>query len=363
MTMTKVTQTALRAANDTNATALLPMAHEAAPEPVKRLYEMLTYKRPHGSKAERKFINRFLMPLGMVKDNYGNLYKRIGKDSRVLWSCHTDTVHRTSGRQRVRDDGAGWLYAITNECLGADCAAGVWLMTEMIRREVPGLYVFHRDEESGGRGSTFIATHYKELLEGIDYAIAFDRKGFNSVITHQWGGRCCSNAFADALASALGNGWQKDDGGTFTDTAMYMDIVPECTNISVGYVDQHTSRECLYSPFILDLLERVCALDVEALPVARDPKAYAAFEDDRSSPYENCYYRAAYGYGYDDYQGYGAANTSGLPWDDYEPNTRRQSARYRLLEAIHDHPEVVAELLDEYGIGADEILLKVYSDR
>lgn len=362
--MTKATITDLRATLDTNVTALLPQTYDTAPDSLKRLYEMLTYKRPHGSKAERKFINRFIMPLGVVKDNYGNLYKRIGKDSRVLWSSHTDTVHRTSGRQRVRDDGAGWLYAITDECLGADCAAGVWLMCEMIRREVPGLYVFHRDEESGGRGSTFIANHYRELLEGVDYAIAFDRKGFSSVITHQWGGRCASNAFSDALASALGDGWARDDTGTFTDTAMYADYVPECTNISVGYIDQHTSRECLYTPFILDLLERVCALDVEALPVARDPKAYSHLDDaqdDRTSPYENRYYRAAYGYGYDDYQGYGAGKD--LPWDDYEPNTRKQSVRYRLLEAIHDHPEVVAELLDEYGIGADEILLKVYSDR
>ncbi|MBB4039092.1 hypothetical protein GGR34_000727 [Microvirga flocculans] len=357
--MTKSPETGHRAALDTNVTALLPKEYEAAPAPLKRLLEMLTYKRPHGSKSERKFINRFIMPLGVVKDNFGNLYKRVGKDSRVLWSCHTDTVHRTSGRQRVRMDDAGWAYAITDECLGADCAAGVWLMTEMIRREVPGLYVFHRDEESGGRGSTFIANHYRELLEGIDYAIAFDRKGFGSVITHQWGGRCCSNAFADALASTLGAGWQKDDGGTFTDTAMYADFVPECSNISVGYVDQHTSRECLYTPFIVDLLEKLCELDVEALPVARDPKAYAHMDDDRTSPYENRYYRAAYGYGYDDYSGYGAYGT----WDDYEPNTRKLSARYRLLEAINDHPDAVAELLEEYGIGADEILMKVYSSR
>jgi len=340
------------------ATALLPTSYNAASEPVKRLYEMLTYKRPHGSRSERKFINRFILPLGVQQDAYGNFYKRIGADSHVLWSSHIDSVHATSGRQRLAEVD-GWLYSLSNECLGADCATGVWLMSEMIKRNVPGLYVFHRDEESGGRGSTFIANQYKELLEGIDYAIAFDRKGFNSVITHQFGSRCCSNAFADALAAQLGEGWQRDDTGSFTDTAMYVDLVPECSNISVGYLDQHSSREVQYLPFVVDLLETLCRLDVEALPVSRDPTAAAPWDDDRSSAYENRYYKAAYGYS-SDYQGYGAAYGT---WDDHEPVTHKQTARYRLLEAISDHPDAVAEMLEEYGLGADDILMKVYSDR
>jgi hypothetical protein len=37
------------------------------------LHEMLTYCRPHGSRAEEDFIQRYIRPLGMATDSAGNL--------------------------------------------------------------------------------------------------------------------------------------------------------------------------------------------------------------------------------------------------------------------------------------------------
>jgi len=336
---------------------LVPLAAQDLPIAEKRLLEMLTYMRPHGSKAELKFINRFIRPLGVREDAFGNLIKVVGS-SPVLWSSHTDSVHGRSGRQSVDLSGDGWVTAPHSDCLGADCAAGVWIMCEMIRLNIPGTYVFHRDEESGGNGSTYIARHTPELLKGIKYAIAFDRKAFSSVITHQFGGRGCSDAFANDLCHQLGDGWQPDDGGTFTDTAMYFDHVPECTNISVGYLDQHTSRESLFLPFLVDLLGRMAALDVDALPCVRKPG-----EDDEDyfrhyhgSPRSNRYYSAT---GYNDDSSIRTTGGWGT-WDDFEPKPSYRAARERLLDAIADHPDAVAEILDAYGIGADEILMAAY---
>ncbi|BCJ91816.1 hypothetical protein IZ6_25510 [Terrihabitans soli] len=168
------------------------------------LLEMLQTKRPAGSKAERRFIKRYLKPLGCSQDGFGNLILRIG-DAPVLWSSHTDTVHREGGTQHVVLEGVIARLAANSKsnCLGADCTAGVWLMVEMIRAGVEGLYIFHREEECGGRGSRFIATRTPELLDGIKYAIAFDRYGYQSVITHQFD-RCCSDEFGVSLSKALG---------------------------------------------------------------------------------------------------------------------------------------------------------------
>src|ERR1035437_4917737 len=65
------------------------------------LLDMLTYCRPAGSGAESAFIARFIATLpGATCDPFGNWHVVVGT-SPILWSCHTDTVHDTSGRQTV----------------------------------------------------------------------------------------------------------------------------------------------------------------------------------------------------------------------------------------------------------------------
>ena len=76
-------------------------------------------------------------------------------------------------------------------------------MLEMIKASVPGLYIFHRDEEVGGKGSKYISINTPEILKGIQFAIAFDRYGTTSVITEQMGGKCASREFADSIYSFL----------------------------------------------------------------------------------------------------------------------------------------------------------------
>ena len=68
--------------------------------PAETLLEMLAYRRPAGSDAEINFIAKYLLPLGVRADGAGNMIKQIG-NSPTLWSCHTDTVHRKQGRQRL----------------------------------------------------------------------------------------------------------------------------------------------------------------------------------------------------------------------------------------------------------------------
>lgn len=312
--------------------------------------DMLSYKRPHGSASERKFINRFLRPLRPREDGSGNLIIEVpqadGTRSTVLWSSHTDSVHKESGKQLVHVADDGFVRAVGSDCLGADCASGVWLMVEMIKAKVPGVYVFHRGEERGGIGSRYIAKETPELLDGIQYAIAFDRQDFNEVITHQWGGRCCSDDFARSLGAQISERYEPSSNGVFTDTAHYTDLVPECTNISVGYQYQHTLRERQHLGHLEALRDRLISLDVSKLVVARDPKAIEEYDypdNDDGSPWNNY---GSYGYGrWED----GLHNFS-----DYRPS--KQTAYRRLLEAIADHPDTVASLLEEYGYTADNII-------
>lgn len=295
------------------------------------LITMLTARRPAWSKTERKFIKTHLVPLGVTSDAFGNLYKRIG-EAPVLWSCHTDTVHSQGGNQTlcVTNDVVRLADKQSN-CLGADDTAGMWLMMEMIRAGKPGLYIFHRAEEIGGQGSDYIASETPELLSGIKFAIAFDRRGTGSIITHQAGGRCCSDAFANSLSKALGMTHHKDSGGTFTDTANYTALIGECCNVSVGYDNEHSAKERLDLAYLRRLRTALLSFDWQALEYERFPGDPDPDDLDEWLEREQ--------------------------WAD--ENARRYGPQ-SLLGLVRDHPEEIADWLEEYGITADEIAAAIY---
>lgn len=235
------------------------------------LKEMLTYRRPHRSRSERKFINRFIRPVGVEEDAFGNLIARVGDDQRMMFACHTDTVDKRSGRKRVFSATDGTLATDSSEdCLGADDTTGVWLMLNLIERGVPGLYVFHRAEEIGCLGSRWIAENTPELVEGVQWCLSLDRMGYGSIVTHQCATRTASDAFADSLAMQMGLGGYADDGGVFTDSLEYAHLIPECTNISVGYDKQHSSRETQDFGYALAVLKALSLLDYDYLVVDRE---------------------------------------------------------------------------------------------
>ena len=164
------------------------------PPDIRAILRMLSYARPHGSRVDRSFRRRFLAHIpGAYVDAYANIHVSRGTDPRVLFSSHTDTVHRQQGRQRLEYHAPTGMVCLPDKspssCLGADDTIGVWLMTELIAANVPGHYVFHYGEESGGIGSSALARAIPETLADFDLAIALDRQGIGDVITHQITGR------------------------------------------------------------------------------------------------------------------------------------------------------------------------------
>lgn len=251
------------------------------------LLSMLTYCRCHGSEGERQFTERFIKSLPGVYPMYGpkeevaayvvEVLSEDGTYPPVLFSAHLDSVHwiEAGPRQPVDfDANLGLALTVEKQPLGADDATGVWLLTRMINDGVPGVYVFPRGEEKGGIGSSLLADHHAEWLSQFDYAIAFDRRGTGDVITHQSCGRCCSDSFAKSLAAALnefGLCYAPCDGGVFTDTANWIEHIPECVNLSVGYDHEHSADELQDVEHAQALLNAVLNIDWEALPVVRKP--------------------------------------------------------------------------------------------
>ena len=247
------------------------------------LYRALRVKRDHGTMSEARFVawlvNR--LPVTMI-DGAGNVHVdlRTTEAHRTMFTSHTDTVHSGGGENKVRLDATDperklWR-ADEGECLGADDGAGIAIMMHMIDQKVPGLYVFFRGEECGGLGSSWMYDDFKSCLKDIDRCISFDRADYNDVITHQGGSRCCSDAFADALAQALTTddlslGFTPSNSGVFTDSANLVGAIAECTNLSVGYKHQHGDGEWQDVSFLAKLADQLCVVQWDDLPVARKP--------------------------------------------------------------------------------------------
>lgn len=285
------------------------------------LIRMLSYMRPSGSRTERKFCEVYLAPVCDYYDEHGNYIKIIGKRPNICFTSHYDTVHNKDGFQKVIVEGN--KATSDADCLGADCTTGVWLMLGMIEAGVEGVYVFHAAEEIGCVGSRGLIGDYPAWLIEIDFCISFDRFGLDSVITDQAYGNTASDEFARSFAKAVDMPNLKPDPyGVYTDSNEYAGIVPECTNISVGYYYQHTSREYQDLDHAVMLLEKLCNASWDLLEVHRDP----------TLP------QATYGTHRD-------AKYTSVEQDEIDA-----------LEALlSDRPNTMAELLYEYGITLDAI--------
>lgn len=252
------------------------------------LTRALSLKRPHmqGNSPATKFFTQWLfmhLPDALRdntelvwQDQADNLHVdlRTTKAHRTLFVAHVDTVHKELGPNKLRKTQGKW-YA-DGAPLGADDGAGCAMLMHLIHSKVPGYYIFTQGEEVGGVGALFLATQFPGLLGMFDRAIAFDRRGIDSVITHQGCGRCCSDTFAQMLSDELNAAHEHlmylpDNTGVYTDTAEFVDIIPECTNISVGYDFEHSQKEELDIFHFKNLAAAVLKVRWDNLPTSRNP--------------------------------------------------------------------------------------------
>lgn len=240
------------------------------------LHKALSVSRPDGSVEEAKFVAWMATTFhATLIDGAGNVHfdRRINGE-RSLFCCHSDSVAHRGGHNIIKHDGCFWRAC--GDVLGADDGAGIALMAHMLSQGVSGYFILFRGEEVGGLGSKWLVDNMPDLLIQFDRAIAFDRAGYYDVITHQAGVRCCSDEFADALAQQLsfedsGLMFMPSDGGVYTDTAEFTALIPECTNLSIGYFQQHTTDEHQDVEFLRSLAEVLCLVNWEELPTSRDP--------------------------------------------------------------------------------------------
>lgn len=284
---------------DTKVEAKLEKVDDEAPAD-DLLVKILSTRRAHGTDGDRNFrlwlfnyLSNTLKVRPQIKVE-GNILVELDPKSTVLFSCHVDTVHRNdeSGPQQLAFDPAfRHLFLAdkkTSSCLGGDDGVGVYIMLKMIEAGVKGRYMFHTGEERGGIGSNAFVRTNKDFCEQLELVVAFDRAVRSQtnpeVILSQGGKRCASDDFGNALCEQLNKHGDFDlpyvisHKGSFTDSKVYADDVPECVNVACFYERQHTCEEYVDVNGVEKLVAAACKVEWDMLPIRRNPheKKFAA---------------------------------------------------------------------------------------
>lgn len=228
-------------------------------------------------KMENK-LEKYL-PNGFKKDSTGNYYYQIG-NSETLFTTHLDTYSAEYQKvNHVIDDKDPFIIKTDGETiLGGDNKLGCCILIGMIKNNIPGTYYFFLGEEpilSGGLwGSQMALESNPDFFKKFKRCIAFDRREYGSVVVRQKARMCCSPDFAKEIASNLTRlgdiKWDETGSfGYYTDTATFIDVIPECTNISAGGFKEHYKTEWVDLNYTYKVYQCALNIEYEKLPTIR----------------------------------------------------------------------------------------------
>jgi hypothetical protein len=179
-------------------------------------------------------------------------------------------------------------------CLGGDDRAGVWIALAIIEyMETTGDYKydigFFEDEEIGCRGSSAYSKNIGKVTDvNTSCYIGLDRKSTGGVQEMALYGD--DNSALTEVFNILG---YETSMGSVTDASNLAGTVA-CCNLSIGYDNEHTTSEVLYIHCMIDTLEKLKALELDAPVYPPDYDHYSS-----TTLYE--YNADGYGFSYPGY--------------------------------------------------------------
>lgn len=213
---------------------------------IKEIFLQLTENTtPEGNETD---LEQYL-PSSYKNDPYGNYYVEIG-NSTNMFTSHLDNKCEEVEEVNIVFKGNNIIKTDGFTILGADDKAGVSIMIDMIDNDIPGIYYFFVGEENGRKGSKNLKNHLTtkkdKIFTNIKNVISFDRQGYDDIVTYQLNEKCCSDEFAEKISNKLNQfdfNYKPTKDGSYSDSHSFIGIFDECTNISVGYFNEHFTNE------------------------------------------------------------------------------------------------------------------------
>ena len=229
---------------------------------------------PHG----KEDMLRKYLPKEVRRDSFGNYSMSIG-NSETLFTCHLDTVSTEMEEVEHVIDG-NIIRTDGTTILGGDNKTGVCILLNMIEHNIPGTYYFFAGEEPTAKGGGLYGSKNAlaanpEFFKRFKRAVCFDRKHEGSIVTRQMARFTCSNEFVSSLIEQFaeqGLEYHPDETGWYTDTAVFINVISEVTNLSSGTYKEHSTDEYVDMDYLQKVAEAALHIDWESLPSIREPK-------------------------------------------------------------------------------------------
>lgn len=186
--------------------------------------------------------------------------------------AHLDTVFKTLPNEIFYDQEQKVMWS--PQGLGSDDRAGVYAILDIVEAGYRPSIIFTTDEEVGGIGAQELCLDYKDCpFLGLKAIIELDRQGKEDCVFYE-----CDNPDFEKYIQQFGF---KPDFGSFSDISF---IAPEwgvaAVNLSVGYIDEHTTNERLYTEHLDLTIARVKQIldKVDTMPSFAYIPVEAAFD-------------------------------------------------------------------------------------
>ena len=250
-----------------------------------------------------------LKTLGLTAEFEHDQWIYVNNSSPIMLVAHMDTITRNHQLKfRVKRN----LIRARNSVLGADDRAGVYAIIELLTmchdQSIPMPSVlFTNYEESGLMGVDAFVTAKRLDVAGLNLFVELDRKGRDEFV-------CYFYTINDKLKRWVESFGFRKEWGSISDVASLTEEyhIPH-VNLSVGYYDQHSTRERLNTTELQETINKVFRMIKQPIDVL--------YPAEPSTRYYGCY-----GNGYQDYDCYGFdTNYSRHQNERYQPNYTRSA--------------------------------------
>lgn len=170
-------------------------------------------------------------------------------DIPIALVAHLDTVFPTPITEIFYDADECVAWGVGG--LGSDDRAGVLMILQIIKMGYKPHLIFTCDEETGATGAAYVAE--QKPFSNLRYIIELDRSNTNDCVFYH----CDNKDFIEYIKSY---GFI-EAYGTFTDISIICpmwDIAG--TNLSIGYMNEHTPMERLYTKSYKSTLKKVISM-------------------------------------------------------------------------------------------------------
>ena len=173
----------------------------------------------------------------------------------IMLVAHLDTVFEIPPQQIFYDQKQHIMWS--PQGLGADDRAGIFSIIKILQKGYLPTVCFTTDEEIGGIGSIVLSQEIKKPFFDVKYIIELDRQGKTDCVFYG-----CKNEKFQQYIEGFGF---TTAIGTFTDIS---NICPNWgiagVNLSVGYINEHSTKELLNTADTYLTINKVCKMLDEA---------------------------------------------------------------------------------------------------